>query len=153
MGTIVAGRPTSGTAPDMAEALRRRGNRVTPPRIHVWEVLREAREHLTAEEIGRRVNDRDPSINLSSVYRSLALFADLDMVRESNLAGDDAARWELAHPDEHFHLVCTRCGSVDHHRGRLVADIRRHLASSHGFVTEQVELVVSGLCRECHDPA
>ena len=147
----MATQTTSETSRDMVEALRRRGNRVTPPRIHVWEVLRDAGEHLTAEEIGRRVNDRDSSINLSSVYRSLALFADLDMVRESNLAGDDAARWELAHPDEHFHLVCTGCGSVDHHRGSLVADIRSHLASSHGFVTEQVELVVSGLCRECHD--
>lgn len=146
----MAARTTNPPAHDLAEALRSAGNRVTPPRIHVWEVLREAGEHLTAEEITRRVHVRDPAINLSSVYRSLALFAELEMVRESNLADDAAARWELAHPDEHFHLVCTRCGSVDHHRGSVVADIRRHLTSSHGFIAEQVELVVSGLCRECH---
>lgn len=138
------------TASELASVLRRRGNRVTTPRLHVWEVLREADEHLTADEIARRVNAKDPAVNLSSVYRSLALFSDLDMVRESNLAGEDAARWEVAHPDEHFHLVCARCGDVDHHRGSLVDDIRTHLSSSHGFVSEQVDLVVTGLCRSCH---
>lgn len=137
------------TATELAEVLHRSGNRVTTPRLHVWEVLRDAGEHLTAEQITRRVHARDPAVNLSSVYRSLALFAELDMARESNLAGDEAARWEVAHPDEHFHLVCNDCGSVDHHRGSLVDEIRTHLASSHGFLSEQVDLVVTGLCRSC----
>ncbi len=134
---------------ELIAALRSRGNRVTGPRLRVWEVLREAHEHLTADEIARRVHAVDESINLSSVYRSLALFADLDMVRESNLVGEEAARWEVAHPDEHFHLVCRNCGSVDHHQGRLVDEIRGHLAASHGFVTDNVDLVVSGVCADC----
>ena len=134
---------------ELAAALRSRGNRVTGPRLRVWEVLREANEHLTADEIARRVHAVDDSINLSSVYRSLALFADLDMVRESNLIGEEAARWEVAHPDEHFHLVCRNCGSVDHHRGTLVDEIRGHLAESHGFSTDHVDLVVTGLCASC----
>jgi Fur family ferric uptake transcriptional regulator len=134
---------------ELTAALRSRGNRVTGPRLRVWEVLREAEEHLTADEIARRVHAVDSAVNLSSVYRSLALFSDLDMVRESVLVGEEAARWEVAHPDEHFHLVCRVCGKVDHHRGTLVDEIRNHLAEGHGFSTEQVDLVVSGLCVHC----
>lgn len=141
--------PTDSNATELAAVLHRMGNRVTAPRLLVWDVLRRSDEHLTAEEIAARVDVLDPSVNLSSVYRSLALFADLDMVRVSNLAGEGAARWEVAHPDEHFHLVCRSCGRVDHHRGTLVEEIRSHLAGDHEFVVEDVELTVSGLCASC----
>ena len=138
---------------ELTAALRSRGNRVTGPRLRVWEVLRDADEHLTADEIARRVHALDSAVNLSSVYRSLALFSDLDMVRESVLIGEEAARWEVAHPDEHFHLVCRNCGKVDHHRGTLVDEIRNHLTEGHGFTTEHVDLVVSGLCVNCSESA
>jgi len=134
---------------DFAAILRGSGNRMTGPRRRVWEVVRLADRHLTAEEIAAKVHVNDPTVNLASVYRALALFSDLELVRESNLGAGDAARWELAHPDEHFHLVCRRCGAVDHHVGRLVEEIREHLAGGHQFHAENVELVVTGLCRRC----
>lgn len=129
--------------------LRDSGNRLTEPRLRVWEVLNRSDSHLTVEEIVAEVHRADPTINTSSVYRTLALFADLDLVRESQLGPDEGARWELAHPDDHFHLVCRSCGEVDHHEGDLVDQIRDHLSSGHGFVAEGVDLVVTGLCPAC----
>jgi Fur family ferric uptake transcriptional regulator len=134
---------------DLGELLRDRGNRMTEPRLRVWEVLSRATGHLTVEEIVFEVHKADPSINTSSVYRTLALFADLGLVRESQLGSDEGARWELAHPDDHFHLVCRSCGEVEHHEGDLVNQIRDHLASGHGFRAEAVDLVVTGLCSNC----
>lgn len=129
--------------------LRDSGNRLTEPRLRVWEVLNRSEAHLTVEEIVAEVHRADPTINTSSVYRTLALFADLDLVRESQLGSDEGARWELAHPDDHFHLVCRSCGEVDHHEGDLVNQIRDHLSSGHGFAAEGVDLVVTGLCENC----
>ncbi|REK17642.1 MAG: transcriptional repressor [Actinobacteria bacterium] len=133
----------------LAELLRDRGNRLTEPRLRVWEVLNRSGDHLTVEEIVSEVHKADPSINTSSVYRSLALFADLDLVRESSLGVDEGSRWELAHPDDHFHLVCRICGTVDHHEGDLVGQIREHLAVGHGFAAEEIDLVVTGVCARC----
>lgn len=133
----------------LSERLRVRGYRVTRPRQAVWRALIEADGHLTVEEIAGRVADREPGINLASVYRSLALFSELDLVRESRLGDTDATRWELAHPDEHFHLVCDRCGGVDHHAGDLVASIVEHLRYGHGFEAHAVELSVIGRCAAC----
>ncbi|MFN2557117.1 MAG: Fur family transcriptional regulator [Nitriliruptorales bacterium] len=137
--------------PDVSDVLREHGYRLTRPRQVVWEVLREA-GHLTAEEIADRVEEISPGVNLASVYRSLSLLAELDLVRESRLGEGGAARWELAHPDEHFHLVCVRCGEITHHAGDLVEQVRGHLASRHGFVADTVDLVVSGRCHECAQP-
>lgn len=134
---------------DLAVVLRGHGYRLTSPRWLVWSVLRSANRHLTAEEIALDVNEADPTINISSVYRALTLFEDLDLVRESHLGIDDSARWEVAHPDDHFHMVCRQCGGVDHHEGELVDQIRSHLGEHHDFRAENIDLVVTGVCARC----
>lgn len=138
----------SDTTP-LADTLRRHGYRVTPPRQLVFEVLGETRGHLTADEIADRIAAHDDDVNLASVYRALALLQDLDLVRSSRLGADQPTTWELAHPDEHFHLVCDACGEVEHHRGTLVDEIARHLEVGHGFTPTTIELVVTGTCGRC----
>lgn len=136
---------------DLGLLLREFGYRLTSPRWLVWSVLRSAEGHLTAEEVASRVNQADPTVNISSVYRSLTLFEDLDLVRESHLGIDGSARWEIAHPDDHFHMVCRGCGKVDHHVGELVDQVRTHLGEHHSFQPENIDLVVTGICRDCAD--
>lgn len=134
---------------DIRSALVEAGHRLTGPRLAVWDVVAGSESHLTAEEIAEAVRNTDPTVNLSSVYRSLALFTDLGLVRESNLGSNEATHWELAHPDEQFHLKCTSCGRVEHHTGDLVAQIEDHLSEQHGFAAGQVELLVTGMCQDC----
>lgn len=129
--------------------LRDRGHRVTAPRLAVFEALLDDHGHLTVEELAERVRDRQPSVNLASIYRSLALFEELGLARETRLGDEDAGRWELAHPDEHFHLVCVDCGTIDHHQGTLVDQVRRHLGGGHGFEAATVDLTVTGRCAAC----
>lgn len=137
------------TDQELATVLKEQGIRMTGPRRLVWEAVRTADRHVTADEVAAHVRSVDPAVNLSSVYRSLALFAEMGLVRESNLGADDASRWEPAHPDEHFHLVCRSCGAVDHHVGHLVEEIREHLGGDHKFLAESIDLTVTGLCSEC----
>ena len=134
---------------DVGHVLREHGYRLTSPRWLVWSVLRSADEHLTADEVTERVNHADPTVNRSSVYRSLTIFEELDLVRRSHLGIDESARWEIAHPDDEFHLVCRRCGSVGHHAGDLVGQIRLHLQHHHDFTADGVDLVVTGECADC----
>jgi Fur family transcriptional regulator, ferric uptake regulator len=101
------------------------------------------------EAVHERVRARGAEVDLASVYRTLALFDELGLARVNRLGASDAGRWELAHPDEHFHLVCTDCGMVDHHVGSLVEQIRHHLDDGHGFEARSVDLVVSGRCGTC----
>ncbi len=134
---------------DIAQTLRGHGLRMTEARRLVWEALETAGDHVTAQQVADRVQASDPSVNLSSVYRSLSLFAELGLVRESRLGVDGASRWEPIHSDDHFHLVCRSCGRVDHHAGEAVSNIRRHLRSDHGFEADAVDLVARGLCERC----
>ena len=137
---------------DLSASLRASGYRVTRPRRAVWDVLLSASRHLTVEEITGELGARGEEVDLASVYRALGVFEELGLARVSRL-GDDAGRWEVAHSDEHFHLVCDRCGAVDHHVGSLVAQIRDHLEAGHGFETRTVDLVVHGHCERCRKAA
>lgn len=134
---------------DLATLLRERGYRVTRPRRVVWHVLHTAGGHLTVEEVAELVAQAGHDVDTASLYRALALFEELGLARVSRLGDGDAGRWELAHPDEHFHLVCSRCGEIDHHVGSLVAQIREHLDEGHGFEVHDIDLVVSGRCAAC----
>lgn len=134
---------------ELVDELRARGYRVTRPRRAVWEALREAEGHLTVEQLTSRIVAAGEEIDLASVYRTLSLFEELELARTSRLGDSEAGRWELMHPDEHFHLLCEVCGEVDHHVGSLVARIQQHLDSGHGFEVRGVELTVTGVCSRC----
>lgn len=135
---------------DVAEHLRTEGYRLTPQRKLVWEALRSADRHLTAEEIHTEVAAQVPDFNVASVYRTLSLLAELGLAKEVRI-DDGPAYWELAHPDDEFHLVCVACGTVAHHRGTAVDQVRTHLASEHGFQAQAIDLVVHGICAGCGD--
>jgi Fur family ferric uptake transcriptional regulator len=144
--------PSAAADDELAVLLGPSGHRVTVPRRAVWEALAPGAGHLTVDELADRVTALGHDVDLASVYRTLALFEELGIARVSRLGRGEASRWERAHPDEHFHLVCTTCGSVDHHVGELVERVRDHLADGHGFVADTVELVVTGRCGDCRAP-
>ncbi len=133
----------------LADELRARGVRVTHPRRLVWDVLSADAGHLSAAEVAARVRASDPGVNQSSVYRTLALFAELDLVRESRSGDDSVTTWELRHPDGVIHLMCEACGTVMHHRTKRVEQLRRDLAADGGFAPATIDVRVSGRCADC----
>ena len=137
----------------LAAALRDAGHRLTGPRRAVWSALAQDHTtvdaHLSVDEVVERTQRDDTGVDRATAYRVLALLEELGLVRASQLDAGGPVRWERAHPDEHFHLRCTACGTVDHHVGTLVATVREHLDDGHGFRAETVELTVHGRCARC----
>jgi Fur family ferric uptake transcriptional regulator len=139
----------------LAAALRDAGHRLTVARRAVWSALRTTEAHaadgphLSVDEVVDRVTAAGEGVDRATAYRVLALLEELGLVRASQLDAGGPVRWERAHPDEHFHLRCTACGSVDHHVGTLVATVREHLDAGHGFRVDGVELTVHGRCARC----
>lgn len=140
------GRLVVSTSTSLASVLKEHGHRTTQPRRAVHDVLVAASGHLTAEQVATQV---DVTVNLATVYRALAVLEDVGLVRSVRLDDDGPTSWELSHPDDHVHLVCTQCGAVDHHVGSAVAQLRQHLLEGHGFQATDIDLVVSGLCAAC----
>lgn len=135
------------TAVDLEQALRAGGHRITAPRRIVWDVLTRADGHLSAAEVADRARARDEHVDVSSVYRTLALFAELGIVRESRLG--DEATWEPTHDDAVVHLVCDGCGTVIHHDASTVEGLRRQLDDEVAFTVGSIDVRVTGRCPAC----
>lgn len=132
---------------DYVGQIRDRGYRMTPQRQIVLDTVCAHGGHATAGEIYESVNELQPAINRTTVYRILDFFCELQLVAKADIGGQTI--YEVVGDSPHHHLVCRQCGQVtslaDHHFDELAA----HLLEEHGFEADLSHLAISGLCAEC----
>src|SRR5438067_12575610 len=93
------------------EALRTSGYRLTLQRQFVWDTLRQATEHLSAEQICSRIRRRFPRFNLATTYRSLEVMAELGLLQQTRI--DGRGYYALAQDgQDHYPLLYDQRGST-----------------------------------------
>jgi Fe2+ or Zn2+ uptake regulation protein len=129
-----------------------KGLRLTPQRQMILNVIEQAQEHLSAEIICQRVQERYPFVSLSTVYRTLERLKTLGLVREVHLLGDHRF-YESADSGTHHHLLCRGCGGVLHADDDLLAGLRERLEQHYHFTPLSLDLIATGYCGECQSQA
>lgn len=133
--------------PDWHGELRARGYRLTPQRQLVLEAVT-ALGHASAEAILAHVQRTAQGVNISTVYRTLDLLEQLELVRHAHL-GHGAPTYHPATADEHLHLVCRDCDSVTEIAVETAGAFADRLADEHGFETDVQHFAVYGRCARC----
>ena len=135
---------THPAAPDdLEQALRRRGLRATPQRRLVLDAVTTL-GHGTPEQVCEQVQRVAPSLNLSTVYRTLELLEDLGVVTHTHLGHGPPTYQPAAHAD-HLHLVCRRCGAVDESDVEHARALAAAVLAGQGFSTDLSHLSLHGL--------
>ncbi len=129
--------------------IRAHGGRSTASRRMVVEALIGAHGELRdADQIVDAVQDRYPTINDSTVYRTLDLLEHLGLVRHVHL-GHGPSQWYLSEERRRWYLTCTRCGRAIEADSAtfesMVADVAIHT----GFIIESGHFAVTGTCAAC----
>ena len=130
------------TDAELATRLHQRGLRMTPQRERVLNAVR-ALEHATPEQVSTAV----PEIDVTTVYRTLELLEELDLLRHTHL-GHGAASFRLA-GDEHVHVVCHTCGRVIDVPHDLIDQLADRLLTERGFRVDRSHFTVFGRCEDC----
>src|SRR5262245_9187430 len=94
---------------DYVSIIHNAGHRVTPQRLLILDAVCEGGGHTTLGEIYARARVVDPSLDRSTLYRTLKFFVELGLVVAADM-GDGETYYEIAKPHPHHHLVCRRCG-------------------------------------------
>lgn len=132
-------------------ALRERGERVTPGRWAVLEVLDRSATHLDAEGIAARVDEITPGVHRATVYRTLQSLTDLGIVVHTHVPGA-ATIYHLA-PDDpdhsHAHLQCSRCERFFDLPVEELDDLRAAVRRRSGFEIDPRHAALLGTCAEC----
>jgi Fur family ferric uptake transcriptional regulator len=133
--------------------LRAEGRRLTRQRDLIWEALaNEPDRHLSADDVLQLVRADLPQVNPSTVYRTLELLVEEGLLLRTDLGGD-RAYFEPAREHAHHHLVCERCGTVQHLHDEELGDLRRRIERAAGFAVGSAEITFFGLCRACRAAA
>jgi len=130
--------------------LREHGLPVTPQRQAVAEVVFSSREHLSVDDIERKLRDGGERIGKATVYRTLDLLVRSKLVAEHDFS-EGFKRYEhrLSRQPEHEHLICQECGSVTEFKSEEVKAIQDRIAGRFGFRPTRHKLEIYGLCASC----
>ena len=137
--------------------LKQNGLKVTMQRIAILEALvNRPDKHLTAEEIYECVKIKNPEIGLATVYRTIQLLAELNLIDKLDL-GDGYSRYEIGHKDcqnsthHHHHLICLNCGNVLTFQDDLLETLEGSIRKTMNFEVVNHEVKLFGYCQECRD--
>ena len=133
--------------------LRQQGYRLTPQRRAVLKVIAESPGHLTPAAIHDRVRREYPAIGLVTVYRTLAILAELGLICEVH-AGGSCRSYLMRKPvGHHHHLICSECGAVVDFADCELEQLEERLSRATGFKVGGHLLEFLGLCPACQKRA
>lgn len=118
--------------PDYEAALREAGIRITRPRRVIAEVLAGAGDHPGAMEIHDRAVAIDPSVSLSTVYRTMKLLEGLGAIHRHAFEGGPS-RFEPAAGGHHDHLIDLDTGDVIEFHSRKIEELQQEIARALGY--------------------
>lgn len=137
------------------EILKQKGLKVTNQRVRVLEVLSNSPDkHLTAEEIYELIKVDYPEIGLATVYRTIQLLLELNLIDRINL-DDGFVRYEIGNMDEnstkhhHHHLICVTCGKVFSFEDDLLDELEKRIMDNVSFKVLDHEVKLYGKCKDC----
>jgi Fur family peroxide stress response transcriptional regulator len=107
--------PSAGSPPVMPQAVLRSaldaaGCRYTVQRGAVFDFLKQAKTHPTAEDVYRAVRQDLPRISLATVYKALEALVDSRLATKLT-NGDGSARYDCR-AEDHYHLRDVSTGEI-----------------------------------------
>jgi Fur family transcriptional regulator, ferric uptake regulator len=109
-----------------------KGMKMTDQRRVIARVLSDATDHPDVEEVYRRSTEADPRISIATVYRTVRLFEEADILERHDF-GDGRARYEESLSDHHDHLIDMQSGTVIEFTSPEIEALQRDIAKRHGF--------------------
>jgi Fur family ferric uptake transcriptional regulator len=109
-----------------------KGMKMTGQRRIIARVLSESTNHPDVEEVYRRAVRLDPKISIATVYRTVRLFEEANILERHDF-GDGRSRYEEVTEEHHDHLIDIQSGKVMEFRSPEIEALQRRIAEQHGY--------------------
>jgi Fur family transcriptional regulator, peroxide stress response regulator len=125
------------------------GIKLTHQRLEIFRELMAVSDHPSAELIYKRLHKKLPTIAIDTVYRTLATFHELGLVKKLHVM-NERTLFDV-NLTVHHHFICTRCKKVkDIYWDDFDNTILPELVEGMGAV-ESRHLEIHGVCNNCLD--
>ena len=122
---------------------------MTGQRRVIARVLSDATDHPDVEQLHRRATEIDPRISVATVYRTLRLFEEANILERHEFRSG-RARYEEAPEEHHDHLIDVQSGQVLEFQDQEIEALQRKVAERLGYrlVDHRLELYAVPLARK-----
>lgn len=129
---------------DIEKYLRQAGISPSFQRIMIYQYLCENRNHPDVDQIYQALEDKIPSLSRTTVYNSLKIFMDKQIVQQ--ISPDNKQANYDADLSFHGHFFCTGCNRIYDFKLTEDASSARELE---GFMINEKHLYYKGKCQNC----
>jgi len=129
------------------EALRRKGYKATPQRIAICQIALNNRGHPSAQQVYEDVKKIHPTVSLATVYKTMEVLRDLDLVQELNFPQGQARFDSYMKP--HINLICLECDSIIDLDDVTTKEMTSRVSSAAKFKPKGQRIDVYGICQKC----
>ena len=126
------------------QELRKVGLKVTLPRVKILQILESSEsghQHLSAEDVYKKLLDAGEDVGLATVYRVLTQFEGAGLVTRHNFETGHSV-FEIAKGSHHDHMVCIETGDVIEFHDEIIEERQKQIAEKHGYTLEDHALVL-----------
>jgi len=126
---------------DIEKKCIKKGVRLTDQRKLVAKIMSESEDHPDVDELHKRVSKIDSKISIATVYRTVKLFEEADIVSKHDFKGSKA-RYEQATEDHHDHLIDINTGEIIEFVNNDIEKLQKKVAEKLGYnlVDHRLEL-------------
>jgi Fur family ferric uptake transcriptional regulator len=109
-----------------------KGMKMTEQRRVIARVLSSADDHPDVEEVHRRAHELDSHISIATVYRTVRLFEEANILERHDF-GDGRARYEEVSEEHHDHLIDIQSGRIIEFQNQEIEALQEKIAEKHGM--------------------
>jgi Fe2+/Zn2+ uptake regulation proteins len=134
--------------------IENKGYKFTRQKQCVLKTLIKSSIHLNAEEI--YINVKNYSVGLATVYRSLKMFSELNIIKEISINGVNYYEMKIfSGKPLHIHFKCIKCNSImDIDNKSLELDYLRlnnKIEKENNLIVSDANIMLIGLCSKCRE--
>lgn len=116
---------------DLEQRCSDAGLKMTGQRKVILKVLGESEDHPSVEDVYERAKSQDSSISIATVYRTLSLLDEMDLVIRHEFQ-EGYSRYEV-NWDHHHHLVDLETGQVVEFQNDELEKLKEKIARDLGY--------------------
>jgi len=108
------------------------GLKMTDQRRTIARVLSDSDDHPDVDQVYRRATQLDSRISIATVYRTVRLFEEANILEKHDF-GDGRARYEEVQDDHHDHLIDIKSGKVIEFFNEEMEAMKERIAKELGY--------------------
>ena len=133
------------TIKEGTERIRNKGLKITSQRVGILKLLKDRKDHPSAEQVFREMKETFPTISFATIYSTAQILQEAGLLQILTIDGQRV--FFDPNPEPHAHYRCRKCGSISDMP--LPSGIIKKIRESSPYKIETIQVYCYGTCSKC----